>query len=353
MEKVEVNSERWLSLEDLNGEIWKDTEYPFYQISNYGRLKRLSHVITPNSTNKHAHRKVIGERICKVTISRNYYGFRVSVNGVLISVSIHRLVAKAFIPNPNNYEFVNHRNENKHDNRSVNLEWCTAKYNSNYASCQIRHANTVRTNSRAKIINICQYNRKGELIHLYLTRGELDDAGFQYKTVMRTCRGRQESASGYVWRFKNDSFSSVTNNKFINTLDKEVLCCSKEGEIIKEYANIMEAASNLWPNENNLVLKQKRKSISACCRRTNKRFRSFAGYLWYFKEDKDKIEKFVDYRERKVSQYSKDGEFIASFDTIKDAAIALGDINKKSNIYICCSGRNKTAYGYIWKYKED
>lgn len=37
MEKVEVNSERWLSLEDLNGEIWKDTEYPFYQISNYGR----------------------------------------------------------------------------------------------------------------------------------------------------------------------------------------------------------------------------------------------------------------------------------------------------------------------------
>lgn len=354
MEKVEVNSERWLSLEDLNGEIWKDTEYPFYQISNYGRLKRLAHMIIPRIHNKHSHPHWIKDKICKVNISRNYYNFRVSVNGVLISVSIHRLVAKAFIPNPNNYEFVNHRNENKLDNRSVNLEWCTAKYNSNYASCQIRHANTVRTNSRAKIINICQYNRKGELIHIYLTRGELDDAGFQYKTVMRTCRGRQESASGYIWRFKGDAFSPITHKKFENTIDKTVLCCSKDGTILKEYTNIKEAVLELWPKENPTVLKQKRNSISSCCRRTNKRFRSFAGYLWYFKEDMDKIEKFVDYRERKISQFSKTGEYITSFDSIKEAAIALGDVKKKTYIYMCCLGRRyKTAYGYIWKYKED
>lgn len=354
MEKVEVNSERWLSLEDLNGEIWKDTEYPFYQISNYGRLKRLAHMIIPRIHNKHSHPHWIKDKICKVNISRNYYNFRVSVNGVLTSVSIHRLVAKAFIPNPDNYEFVNHRNENKLDNRSVNLEWCTAKYNSNYASCQIRHANTVRTNSRAKIINICQYNRKGELIHIYLTRGELDDAGFQYKTVMRTCRGRQESASGYIWRFKGDAFSPITHKKFENTIDKTVLCCSKDGTILKEYTNIKEAVLELWPKENPTVLKQKRNSISSCCRRTNKRFRSFAGYLWYFKEDMDKIEKFVDYRERKVSQFSKTGEYITSFDSIKEAAIALGDVKKKTNIYMCCLGRRyKTAYGYIWKYKEE
>ena len=354
MEKVEVNSERWLSLEDLNGEIWKDTEYPFYQISNYGRLKRLAHMIIPRIHNKHSHPHWIKDKICKVNISRNYYNFRVSVNGVLISVSIHRLVAKAFIPNPNNYEFVNHRNENKLDNRSVNLEWCTAKYNSNYASCQIRHANTVRTNSRAKIINICQYNRKGELIHIYLTRGELDDAGFQYKTVMRTCRGRQESASGYIWRFKGDAFSPITHKKFENTIDKTVLCCSKDGTILKEYTNIKEAVLELWPKENPTVLKQKRNSISSCCRRTNKRFRSFAGYLWYFKEDMDKIEKFVDYRERKISQFSKTGEYITSFDSIKEAAIALGDVKKKTYIYMCCLGRRyKTAYGYIWKYKEE
>lgn len=47
---------------------------------------------------------------------------------------IHQLVAKAFIPNPNNYPFINHKNEIKNDNRVENLEWCSIKYNSSYGS---------------------------------------------------------------------------------------------------------------------------------------------------------------------------------------------------------------------------
>ena len=277
MEKVEVNSERWLSVDDLEGEVWKDTEYPYYQISNYGRLKRLSHVIIPNSTNKHAHRKVIGERICKVTISRNYYGFRVSVNNHLVCVLIHRLVAKAFVPNPHNYDFVNHRNENKLDNRSVNLEWCTAKYNTNYASCQIRRANTLRTNRRARLINVCQYTTDGVFVRCFSTKGELEDNGFCVKTVLRTCRKQQLTSDGYVWTFKNDEFKSPEfRDSKGGTIRKKVECYSLDGELLHIFDNLKEAATFVG-NANN-----RRSAISECaCGRKKQAY----GYIWKYKED--------------------------------------------------------------------
>lgn len=68
-------------------------------------------------------------------LSKDYYGYiRVSLskNGIQTGLKVHRLVAQAFIPNPNNLPQVNHRNEDKTDNSVENLEWCTAKYNNNY-----------------------------------------------------------------------------------------------------------------------------------------------------------------------------------------------------------------------------
>lgn len=109
-------------------EIWKDIKglEGSYQVSNLGRVKSLARVIK-RSDNKI---QTFKERILKVLPDNNGYS-RVSlpINGKQTKVRIHRLVAKAFIDNPDNRLQVNHIDGNKSNNHITNLEWCTTKEN--------------------------------------------------------------------------------------------------------------------------------------------------------------------------------------------------------------------------------
>ena len=103
-------------------EIWKDIEgyEGLYKISNMGRVKSI---------------KFNKEKI--LFLQKDKYGYlRVGLRkmGKLKNYFVHRLVAEAFIPNPNNLPIVNHKDENKQNNCVENLEWCTVKYNNSYAT---------------------------------------------------------------------------------------------------------------------------------------------------------------------------------------------------------------------------
>ena len=79
---------------------------------------------------------VLSNRIIKQQLNNTgYYRVELNINGVVKRLLVHRIVAKAFIPNPNNYEYVNHKDENHKNNHVDNLEWCTPKYNTNYGTC--------------------------------------------------------------------------------------------------------------------------------------------------------------------------------------------------------------------------
>ena len=97
-----------------------------YEVSNIGNVRnvRRNTLLRLQKTNK----GYIRVSLCK--------------NGIQTGFQVHRLVAQAFIPNPNNLPQVNHRDENPSNNNVDNLEWCTAKYNINYGTARIRSINT-------------------------------------------------------------------------------------------------------------------------------------------------------------------------------------------------------------------
>lgn len=104
-------------------EIWKDIEgyEGLYQVSNMGRVKSL--MFRNNICS------IPRERIMSFTIRSGYRVIVLRKNRRRKSQQVHRLVAKAFIPNPNNLPIVNHKDFNKQNNNVQNLEWCTQKEN--------------------------------------------------------------------------------------------------------------------------------------------------------------------------------------------------------------------------------
>lgn len=114
-------------------EVWKDIDgyKGLYQVSNLGRVKRVSH------TDTHCRQgfRVFKERLLKpYTTGKEYLTVRLSKNNKCKSFYVHRLVAEAFIPNPDNLPQINHIDENPRNNATINLEWCTQKYNCNYGN---------------------------------------------------------------------------------------------------------------------------------------------------------------------------------------------------------------------------
>lgn len=114
--------------------------------------------------------------------------------------SVHRLVAIAFIPNPDNLPIINHKDENKTNNKVENLEWCTHKYNTNYGSSLQK--------TRKKLINgkmskqVYQYTLDGVLVKIWPSASETGRNGFNQGQVSCCCRGEKYKYKGHRWSYK-------------------------------------------------------------------------------------------------------------------------------------------------------
>lgn len=107
------------------------------------------------------------------------------------TVYVHRIVAEAFLENPNGYGFVNHKDENKLNNAVENLEWCSKAYNNTYnGKAQRCCKKIIQRDPNAGIETIWDSARKAS------------EAGIaHYKNISACCRGLRKAAGGYEWRF--------------------------------------------------------------------------------------------------------------------------------------------------------
>lgn len=144
-------------------------------------------------------RRVETGRILKGYIgSDGYPRVSLTVNCETKPFLLHRLIAIAFIPNPNNYPCINHKDENKSNNSLDNLEWCTYRYNLNYGTHNAR-ANETRKKP------ILQYSKTGEFIREWKSVTDLNlETGIDMGHVTACCRGKRKTAGGYCWKYKNE-----------------------------------------------------------------------------------------------------------------------------------------------------
>lgn len=182
----------------LEGEVWKDIAgyEGSYQISNMGRVKGLARTVRSYKSNG----SVLVCQIKKPTIKDTGYLYvGLYINGGLKNKVIHRLIAQAFIPNPENKPFINHINGIKTDNRIENLEWCTNQEN-------VQHALktgliTIKKGAENKnSIPISQFTLDGVWIKDWVGASQIQrETGIDMSCICKCCRGKRPTAGGFIW----------------------------------------------------------------------------------------------------------------------------------------------------------
>lgn len=163
-------------------EIWKDVKgfEGVYQVSNNGRVRSLRrNIILRQGITRKGYKMVI---LCTNNIPKNY--------------SIHRLVAEAFLPNPNNLHFVNHKDENKTNNCVDNLEWCTPEHNCNHGT---RNERISKSQKKKKV---SQYTLDGTLIKTYEGMNiAAKETNSNCSKISRCCKNKRKTHNGFIWKY--------------------------------------------------------------------------------------------------------------------------------------------------------
>ena len=176
------------------GEIWVDVKgyEGYYQVSNKGQVRSLDRIVTGS----HGKPVKVPGCVLKGEISKGYKRVNFIKEGIAKHFQVHRLVALNFLPNPENHPVINHKDEDKLNNRLDNLEWCTYEYNNNYGSCLAK-----RGASRSRPVRSID-PETGETVKEYSSFTEAaKDVGGSHGNISTCCKKRRWKAYGYRWEY--------------------------------------------------------------------------------------------------------------------------------------------------------
>lgn len=198
----------------MNTEIWKPVVgyEDLYEVSNLGQIRSLGNTRGPSRFKG------------KITILRTeaswvgHLRVQLRKDGKSKHYYVHRIVAAAFLPNPDKLPIINHKDCNPKNNNVDNLEWCTQKYNANYAGAKEKKAasfkrsningchskkgletkNRLKVGSYQKPVHQVDPNT-GEILNTFRCIRDAERA-FNTKHVSAVVNGRRPKAKGYFWK---------------------------------------------------------------------------------------------------------------------------------------------------------
>lgn len=333
-------------------EVWKDIKgyEGLYQVSTFGRVKSLSRIVNDSiGRTIHKEGRILSSRISSQT---GYPVINLLKDGLHKTLNVHRLVAEAFIPNPNNYPCINHKDESRDNNHVDNLEWCTYGYNNTYGTAVERRNKSLSDYySTHTVIGhdspatpVIQYSLKGEFIREYKSINEAERvSGLKNSSgISACCNGKLKTAYGFVWRFKGEAFSldeykPKRHQKFVIKKDLS-------GNEVARYKSVSKAAKL---NGFDRHVLQKTNIIGGFVYDVEKKENEFipTGH-------KGSRPDLIGKNTKKIYQYTKDGKFVSEYNSVKEAAIAMGGLFRSSDIINCANGNLRSAFGFDWRYKK-
>lgn len=242
----------------MEEEIWKDIPgyEGRYQASSLGRIRSL--------LNFHGKGKyvVLSQRLN----TNDYYFVLLYKKNSRRFIAAHRLVCAAFHENPNNYPCVNHKDENHHNNRADNLEWCTHKYNNNYGT---RNKRISKQSNKKPVV---QVSYEGNILSYYPSISDAAKAsGSSNGSIWGCCNGVNKESAGSLWFYAEDSDLGNKIKQFQNYYNRNsVIQESRDGEFVSQYINAAIASKRTGIDQSCILKCAKGKRKTA------------GGYIWKY-----------------------------------------------------------------------
>ena len=180
--------------EELANEEWRDVVgyEGKYQVSNLGRMRSFARSNIP---------RIIVPR-CDVY---GYVTYPLFENGKLSRKKAHRLVAIAFIPNHENFPQINHKDEDKTNNRVDNLEWCTQYYNNRYGTKRQRLSHYAMYHAHF-LKKVRQYTMNGVFVKEHISSRMAErETNIKHQNIIEACKQNITHSGGYLWCYADDT----------------------------------------------------------------------------------------------------------------------------------------------------
>lgn len=346
-------------------EEWRPIEgYANYMVSSYGNVK---------NANKKA------SNLLKPSNNGGYLQVGLSQNSKRYCASVHQLVARAFIPNPENKDQINHKDKNPLNNHVSNLEWCTALENNRHRSDGVKQT----TNQNVRIWRVdAKTNEKLELYNsindaaLWVQEQKLTNVEFAHIRAHLSANNTGKLKTGYGYKWEKDVHPDlegeiwkpvVINNVvqqgyFISNLGRlkdnrgkirNGYKCHHSGEIVVR-VNSSRKVENKYSIQKLVALAFIPNPLNKPCichldgDKTNNRVENLQ---WSTPSEicHNNVKKgLITHHKRKIGQYDLNDNLIQEFDSIKEAT----DATKVSTIKNVLYKRQNTGGGFLWKYLD-